>query len=124
MAKLPQFPGAAMAWLAQEFGGLLSENESVPATGAATVSVIGNDPDSLAITFVNFGGFDIFLTLTAKPTASSGIKLVANGGAVSLVIRDDLTLVTREWFATSPGGASSLYVLRLRKQGGLEDEGP
>lgn len=112
----PQY-GAALRWLIKEFGGYVSEKETEVATAAGAAQAVPNDADALALVFVNFGAFDIFLTLKANPTASSGIRLVANGGTATLTVRDDFTLPSREWFATSPGGASSLYSLRLRFQG-------
>jgi hypothetical protein len=75
--------------------------------------VVGNDPNAGALTFINTGANDIFLKLRQDLAATNGIRLAANGGSVSLTMRDDFTLPTREWFAASPAGASSLYILRL-----------
>lgn len=109
------FPGAAAQWLEKEFGGSFQEAESEVVTAAAAVSAVGNDPDAVALLFVNFGATDIYVTLKGNPAGNAGIKLVANGGSVAFALRDDFTLPSREWFARSPGGAGSLYVLRLRR---------
>lgn len=106
--------GAALDWLKKEYGYNILETESTPVTSAVPVEVIQNDPDAVSVTFINFGGQDIFLSLRQNAPASSGIRIVANGGSFSLNLRDDLTLPARSWYATSPGGASSLYILRLR----------
>jgi hypothetical protein len=107
--------GANLDWLRKEYNaGILLEVENTVATAAAPAPAVNNDADSMALVFVNFGTFDIFLTLAQNAPAGSGIKVVANGGEVSLTVRDDFTLPSRGWFAASPGGASSLYTLRLR----------
>jgi len=106
--------GQATEILKREYGGLIQEREAEFVTGAGFQQALQNDPDAVAVTFVNFGAFDIFLALRQTAPASSGVRLVPNGGSVSLTLRDDLTLPAHEWFAASPGGASSLYSLRLR----------
>lgn len=106
--------GVALDWLKKEYGATILEVESNPATGAGSVEVLKNDPDAVAVTFINFGAFDIFLSLAQNSPANSGIRIAANGGSTSLSLRDDFTLPSRSWFAVSPGGASSLYILRLR----------
>jgi hypothetical protein len=106
--------GAAMRWLEKEFGGALQELETFPATAAAVATVVGNNPDAVLLLFINTGAFDIFLKLRQDIPAATGIRLGANGGGTSLSVREDGTLPTREWFASSPGGASSLYILRLQ----------
>jgi len=106
--------GAALDFIKAQLGGFIQEVEATTATAAASALVLKNDPDAVAVTFVNFGAFDIFLALAQNAPANSGIRLTANGGSVSLAVRDDATLPTREWYAASPGGVSSLYSLRLR----------
>lgn len=106
--------GAAADFVAQQYGGLVQETEATFATAAASALALKNDPDAVSLTFVNFGGFDIFIALAQNAPANSGIRLTANGGSVSLNARDDGTLPSREWYAASPGGASSLYSLRQR----------
>lgn len=108
--------GAALDWLHHEYGeGYLEEVELAPNTAAAPALVVPGDPDSLSLTMVNMGVFDIFLTLIQNATAGTGIRLGANGGSVSITVRDDATLPTRAWYGASPGGASTLYTLRLTK---------
>jgi len=107
--------GAALNWLKREYGSTILEIENTSATAAAAAEVLKNDPDALAVVFVNFGAFAVFLTLAQNAPAGSGIP-VQPGGSVSMIVRDDLTLPARAWFASSPGGASSLYTLRLRAE--------
>lgn len=106
--------GAALNWLRTQYGYNVLEVEATIATGVASVEALQNDPDALALTFVNFGAFDIFLSLRQNAPANAGIRITANGGSASFNLRDDFTLATRSWYAISPGGVSSVYTLRLR----------
>jgi hypothetical protein len=110
-----QFPGAALQFLEITYGGPVSEAQSAPVTGAALASVLVNDPDALQLIFINTGAFPVFLHLRQDDPPTQGIQLGANGGGTTMNVREDGTLPCREWFANSPGGASSLYILRIRR---------
>lgn len=107
--------GAALDWLRKEYGGFLEEVETTVPTTAVPVAATVNDPDCLALVFVNFGAQNISLALAQNAPAGSGVTLTSAGGVVSLDVRDDLTLPSRAWFASSAGGASTLYVLKVRR---------
>jgi hypothetical protein len=111
--QVPALHGPVVAWLQKEFGGAFQELETFPATAVGNTSVVGNDPNSAALLFVNIGAQDVILKLRQDLPVATGIRLGANGGGTVMTIRDDMTLPTREWFAASPGGASQLYILRL-----------
>lgn len=111
----PTFPGAALQFLELTYGGPVSEAQFTPVTGAALVTVVPNDPDALQLIWINTGAFAVFLHLRQDDAPTAGIQLGPNGGGTSMNVRDDGTLPAREWFANSPGGASSLYVLRIRR---------
>ena len=114
MDRFPAF-GAAREFIAQQVGGPTSEAEANVATAAAAVSLCGNDPDAVALVFVNIGANNVFVALTQGVVGGNGIFLQANGGIASMNVINDYTLPTREWFAVSPSGASTVYVLRVRR---------
>jgi hypothetical protein len=107
--------GAAGQWLARQYGGPVEERETSPATSATAVSVCNNDPEAVQILFVNTGANTVNLGLTVAMAIAGGIILAANGGSVSMSVSEDGTLPSREWFARSAAGASSLYILRIRR---------
>jgi hypothetical protein len=107
--------GAAKEVLSVDVGGLVTEIDTNPATSAAAASIVGNDPDAIALNIINLGANNVFIALTPDVSSTKGILIGANGGILSLVLRDDFTLPSREWFGVSPGGASTLYVVRLRR---------
>ncbi len=110
-----RFPGAAQEAAQRELGGPTSEEETVVTTGATVVQLVGNDPDAVALVAINLGANTVLLGLNQLVSASRGVRLDAGGGAMTLTLRDDFTLPAREWFAISPAGASTVYVLRLKR---------
>ena len=108
---------ASLSALAQiiesEYGGGFKSIESVVDTSATSIRAAMNDPNAVETVILNTGGEDIYVSPSTPAAAKSGIFLHANGGSVALTVRDDLTLAGHEWYAVSPGGASSLFVLRV-----------
>lgn len=111
----PVLAGAAAQFTAAQLGGPTSEKETVVATGATPVTACGNDPDRVGLVIINLGANTVYAALAGNPSASLGIILNSNGGSLTLNVRDDYSLSTREWSVSSPAGASSVYVLELRR---------
>ena len=107
--------GAAQSFIEGELGGPTSEEESEVVTAAAFVTLCANDPEAVVLLLINLGSNAVYIGLQDDVSETKGIYLAANGGSVSMAIRDDYTLPTRQWFAVSPSGASTVYVLRLRR---------
>jgi hypothetical protein len=107
--------GAAYEFLAKEYGGSLDFKMTFPATAAAFASIVGTDPDAVGLIIINNGANPVFISLVNATGASTGIFLAANGGSVTMNVRDDFILPALEWFASSPAGASALTVLRIRR---------
>ena len=96
-----------------EYGGGFKSVEATVDTSATSIRAVHNDPNSVETVIVNTGDEDIFVSPSTPASAASGIFLHANGGSIALTVREDLTLAGHEWYAVSPGGASSLFVLRV-----------
>lgn len=105
--------GAARRYLASKFGGLFAELESVATVGVAAATLVGNNPDRLALLVIGLGANNVFLGLQQNVSASRGIQLAPNGGSVAMIVDEDFTLPTRELFAIAPGGNTAVYVLEL-----------
>jgi hypothetical protein len=107
--------GAALQWAEQDLGGPLVENESNIATSVvASVAIQGNG-DRVGLVFVNNGSSDLLIGLQPNISATVGIRLVANGGAISMNVRDDFTLPSRQWYVIAVSGTPQLYVLELSR---------
>jgi hypothetical protein len=105
---------ALRAFIEQEFGGPTTEQESIVsvASGVGLTLLVKGNAERVEVTFVNLGAFDVIIGF-GTVLASGGIRLVASGGALNLIVRDDATLPGREWYANGPGGASTVYVLEV-----------
>lgn len=107
--------GAALEYLQKEFDGHFQELESLVATSTTAAQAVPNNPDRLGLLIVNVGGDNVTLGLKQGVTASNGVLLAANGGSMSLDVREDFTLVTREWFAIATANTPNLYVLQMNR---------
>lgn len=105
--------GAALEYLRQKFGGVFAELESAPSMAVATSSAVGNNPDRLGLLIMNLGSSSVTLGLKQPLVNGAGVIIAANGGAMSLNVDEDFTLVTREWFGNVSAGTSALYVLEI-----------
>lgn len=107
--------GAAAKYIANVFGGLYEEDDGTVSVGTAATKIVGNDPDALALTIINLSANTIYLRPSNNPSATKGIQIDANGGSVSMNVRDDLTLPTRAWWALATAAASDVYYVRVRR---------
>src|SRR5580698_7646863 len=110
----PQYSSsAALLFTEQELGGPCTENETILALTAlvANAAVNGNG-DRVGLIFVNLDSQAMYLSLTAQ-TGANGIELSANGGSLTMNVRDDFTLCSRAWYATTGHPTASLYVLEI-----------
>lgn len=103
--------GAARWFTDQQLGGPALEKESSVNVLSTLSVVIGSNPDRVGLIMINQGAQDAFIALTPAVSTSFGIKLFANGGSVTMQVRDDFTLPSRQWYGFGNGGAVSIYVL-------------
>lgn len=86
--------------------------------GAASAVVARADGGRLALLIVNTGANPVLLRAGRPATAAIGIRLVANGGHVSMNYKDDFSLVGKEWNGLATAGTSTLYVQEELIEGG------
>lgn len=106
---------AAVAFLRDRYGGDFDSPDAtvaVPTTGA---QLIENDPERVAVTFINLGTDFVLIRPKGAASAGAGIQLNAGGGIASLNIRDDGMLTTFDWYAVSNTGSQNVYVLGVRR---------
>jgi hypothetical protein len=107
--------GAARAWAEKEYGGPLAEIESTPTVQNAATLIAGGNGDRVGLIIMNIGTQNIFVGLRASfVVLQAGILLPANAGVLAMNVRDDGTLPSREWWASSIlGGPSAVQILEL-----------
>lgn len=112
--------GAALEFLEQEFRGPVFDDETDVAVAVTVGEAIRANPDRLMVTFVNLGANVVIISTRSNPSSGRGYYLAANGGTISMSVRDDGTLPTRQFNAIALVGASTLsisWVQRLREEG-------
>lgn len=104
---------AALLFTEQELGGPCVENESYPViSNSASVIAQGNG-DRVGLLIMNLSVNNINVSTQGNVTANSGILLPAAGGYLSINVRDDFTLPSREWSGIGTGLSCQLYVLEI-----------
>lgn len=81
--------------------------------GVAVSQVCSNNPNRVGLTFINLGSNNIYLYLNNGVSATQGILCAGGGGVVAFNWRDDMTLISNDWYATAPGGNTSLQVVEV-----------
>jgi hypothetical protein len=107
--------GAALTWTQDEYGYLIHDVESfpfLPFPGGATQIAPGNG-DRLGLIIINPSVSEVFVSISSKVSNLFGILLSANGGSLTMNVRQDMTLPTREWFGIAVGAPVNLYVLEI-----------
>ena len=107
--------GAAFVLSEKLLGGVISEQESIITLNAVTpVQVCTNNPDRVGLVIQNVGSNQATIAISASQAiAFNGIQLVGSSGVVSLIVRDDFTLTTRQWWGACQSGPGTLYVLEV-----------
>lgn len=118
MSRQDVFVGAALQFWRDLFGGVATENENTISVPATVTSIINGNGDRLGLLIVNLGNANVFVGVSSAVSTTFGISLGANGGFVSMNVRDDFTMQTRQWFGISAaGGPSTVYTLELTRIG-------
>jgi len=89
------------------------ENPEVAALGAASVVFLRENANRVFFLIINLSANPAYVRPGLAATAAAGIYLGPNGGMVAFNVKDDKTIPTREWWGTTPAGASNIYVLEL-----------
>jgi len=103
--------GANLAWVQTQLGGEVLEQDSSPLVSSTTVQILANNPDRMGLVMMNLGTGDMFVSFNPNVSTQLGIKLAANGGFISMKLRDDFTMITRAYYAISPSVNGNIYIV-------------
>jgi hypothetical protein len=109
--------GAAMQYAIGQLGGPLFEQQTdniAIAISGSNLIVDGNG-DRVSLIIFNTDNNDVFISTNPIPGTTSGIRLNANGGFVSMNVRDDFTLPTRRWYGQAIGSPSHVSAIELNR---------
>lgn len=108
--------GAAQSFIEGEFGGPTEEQSVEKSVGTSTaVRVVENDPERLALVLINLGSNTIYVMFDDLVSTTRGLILQPSGGFMSVNVRSDQTLPTREWYALASGGTSDIFAIETRR---------
>ncbi len=82
--------------------------------GVTPVVVLTNNPDRLSVLVVNLSAVGVYLKPAPNVSASSGVKLNANGGTFSLLWEEDFHLTGYEWWAIAEAAGASILVVEVQ----------
>lgn len=105
---------APVLFLRDRFGGDFEQADGTVSVATGGTQLTQNDPECVALTFVNNGTDTVWLTPNNSAAADVGLQLLP-GGSVSLTVRDDATLPTREWWGAANSSTQSVYYLKIRR---------
>lgn len=108
-------PSAALLFTQEELGGPCVENESYPVASGNVSSVIMGNGDRVGMVIINLGSNPVYISLNSTVSTTQGILLAANGGLITMTVRDDFTLCSRQFWAVTSANTSQLYVLEIAR---------
>lgn len=124
MTKQKLSTSGALRFTELQLGGPCTENESVPIALTSPTLLVNGNGDRVGLLMMNLGSNNAFVTIGPTPSSTSGILLAANGGFITLNVRDDFTLCTRNWYGIANSSGVQIYVLEIVRfaQSEVEDE--
>lgn len=91
---------AALRFTEMELGGPCTETTTNVVIGASQDNIIAQqNPDRVGLIIMNISSADCYVNLVYSAAVGSGIYLNGFGGLVTMNVRDDFTLPSREWHA-------------------------
>lgn len=105
--------GANQAFVESEFGGPVTNQTTAVTVQTSVTRILDSNPEALSANIINLGGQSVFISPDNQPATTHGILLAANGGFLSLNVRDDQLLPALSWYAVAAADASQLYIIRL-----------
>jgi len=98
--------------IAKEYGAEVSAEDPADnlSIGVADLIICRNNPRRVALVIINLSVNVVYVKPGSIATTTSGIRLGAAGGSVSLNWQSDLHLPSLEWHAIASGAASAIYM--------------
>jgi hypothetical protein len=86
-------------------------NPVTASCGITATELLKNNPDRLAWTLINLGATGLYIAWDAGVSATHGIYVGPNGGAVSLIADDDGETTGYQVYGIALVGADAIFVL-------------
>lgn len=107
--------GAAQAYVEAEFGGPCTEEETEVAVDTTVTKLIDNNPERVSLSIINVGNDTLYVLFDDGVSSTRGIVLNANGGLLSLNVRDDQMMSTRRWYGIAGSSSTDVLVVETKR---------
>lgn len=112
---MTELGGANLIFTESEFAGPVSQVDGDVSVGSTATRIVTGDPEGLSLSLINLGLHDIYVMTDDKVSSTHGILLIAQGGLLSLTVRDDQELPARAWWGIAPDGDTTVTYIRTRR---------
>jgi len=109
---MPDMVRSVYELLARQYGADVSVEDPTTNLSIGTTDLIiaQNNPRRVAMVVINLSANVLYLKPGNPATTTSGIRLGAAGGSLSVNWTTDLHLPSLEWHAIASGAASAIYI--------------
>lgn len=107
--------GAVAEFARRKWGGELAEIVETSQIGTSVAELLGGDPERVSAVIINLSANTLYVSPRVDVSATSGIRLAANGGSITMDADNDGVLPSRQWYALADGADSDVYLLTLRR---------
>lgn len=108
-------PGAVEELIARDFGGRVAVEERTLTVTATVGEILRNDPERLGWLLVNTGSVDLEVAWTRPATGVDSIPIQANGGSLSINVREDFVLPTHSLLGRVSAGTTTVRLTLIRR---------
>lgn len=111
-------PGAVENLIAAEVGGRFTIRERTVNITTTVVEVFPSNPERASWLMINSGATEVEFGWSANLSAADSIPLAANGGGLSVNVREDFVLPIFQSYARVAVGTSTLRVIEVLRVSG------
>lgn len=111
-------PGAVEEILAAEFSGRVAVEDFTLTVTATVGEILRNDPERLSWLLVNTGSVDLEVAWSRPATGVDSIPIQANGGSLSVNVREDFVLPTHSLLGRVSAGTTTVRLTTVRRVSG------
>lgn len=106
-------PGSVEGLIAAEVGGRFTIRETTTNLSTTVAEIFVNNPERVGWVIINTGGVEAQFGWTRELTAADSIPFGANGGGMSVNVREDFVLPIFPTFARVGSGTGTLRVVQI-----------
>lgn len=99
----------------EEFNAIVDwvEDPEITQANLADALFVRNNPDRLQFTIMNLSGSSVYVRPSQAASVGTGILLTANGGNMTVNVKDDGPLPIIEWHIIGAANNLDIYVLAI-----------